>query len=88
MAYNVQAVQGLPLDKKFYIEGVAGDWISIVLEFAPIKPINVTFVWMEDDTDSQFTPMMPKTRYHPNVFYTKFLDNKPLFEYFERIIVE
>ena len=88
MAYNVQAVQGLPLDKKFYIEGVAGDWIAIVLEFAPIDPMNVTFVWMEDDTDIRFTPMMPKTRYHSNVFYTKLLNNKPLFEYFERKIVE
>lgn len=87
--YKLKGIQGVPMNKLFWVEECAGDWFALVLEFEPI-PQDVTHIsyiepsgepfnaWGANWTGEQVRDMKVET----------LRENQKLFEYIERKIVE
>lgn len=88
-SYKVRRVQGLPLEKLFFIEGVVGDFVAFVLEFEPLPLTTTTIIYNQPESEpfnvwgANWESVIIK-----NLSVSDLIDNQPLFDYHERVIVK
>lgn len=87
--YRLRQLQGLPLDKLFFIRGVVGDYVAFIMEFEPLPLTVNTIIYNEpagepfDVWGANWEAVIIK-----DLNVSQLVANQPLFEYLERTIVE
>lgn len=87
--YMLRRVQGLPMNKLFFIEGIVGDMVAFVLEFEPLTFNTNTIIYNQPDIEP-FEAW--GANWHGEVIrdlsVSELISNQPLFDYSNRIIVK
>ena len=87
--YKLLGLQGLPMDKTFFIRGLAGDMVVFVLEFEPL-PLTTTSVSYHEADGEPFHVWGAnwRGRHFTNLSVDRLIDNQKRMKYMKRVIVE